>query len=251
MKKLEPEYKPVEFGTGHFVGDFIANDGYTRLSHQELAEHLGYVAGCPVVQALIDPKNETPGRGAEAMALRYGEISYITTFIQGRAKKLNSALYEQLVASVERTPDEPPILFEPESVPDNYNEVMAPINTLAGYALPRILVEQYKGSKNGKVPTDVKGSQDLLIRGLEVLDQAIKLAETPTQLAVILAEKLVLKDASPQRVLGHILACGWLDEHNSPTSVIEMKNELCEHAPNLWEFYKALTSEEKVVLQIL
>ncbi len=132
----------IKFGHGSFVGDIMQPDsGFFDLDAGDQARVLGWADGCPVVKELIDPSNSAPGRGPEAMVNRYGEVNFWFGEIGRIVEEVNPALHQQLMTPVGRLSDEPIGKYEPESVPiSNFGEI-APMGTLAGFALPRIFIE--------------------------------------------------------------------------------------------------------------
>src|SRR5205809_1070330 len=121
-----PKPSPEKFGTGSFVGDIMKDDTFFDMSAEDQARFLGQRDGCPVVEELIDPDH---GRGPEKMINRYAEINFWFGFISREIGHYNKPFFEEFSKVTPRKEGEPAGKYEPESVPDNYTKVMAPLNT--------------------------------------------------------------------------------------------------------------------------
>jgi hypothetical protein len=236
----------LEFGTGSFVGAIAEDPTFWELPEREQARVIGWANSCPVVDELTDPANPNPGRGPEAMRRRYAEINFWFGFINREAQRLNPSLYSQLSARITRLPDEPTGKYEPQSVPEWHTKEISPMGTLAGYALPRIFVEQL-GTAKGLTREELVSRLD---RGLDVVEQAIPESGTPNEFLATVAEGLIKADAEPTAVLRHIVSDGWLKEHNAQTMLDDFKQAMQENAPGLWQFYSGLSEEEKRQLKL-
>lgn len=235
----------LEFGSGSFVGAAMNDPAFHELSILEQARVVGWADGCPVVTELTDPENTDPGRGPEAMLNRYGSVNFWFGFIARAAGDHSPDLYDQIMTEVDRLPDEPVGKYEPESVPFAYLFEMAPMGTLAGYALPRIFTKQL-GENLSK-----EDSQARLIEGLAVLDKAIPQAETPLQLLALVAEGLAEANVPATTALSSVLSPGWFEEHNSINMLNDAEQALEADAPKLWAVYTNLSTEEKAQYKIL
>ncbi len=234
-----------EFGHGSFVGQIMSEPEFFDLSHQEQARIAGWVDGCPVVEELIDPANTAPGRGPENMLQRYSGVNFWFGYIAREVEDHNPVLGDQLMAPLVRHTLEPVGKHEPESVPDSYETEMYPMNTLAGYALPRIFLEQLGDGEPAEVA-------DRMVRGLQALEEAIPEAESPLELLALVGEGLVKTgDVTPEQVLKHSLSQGWLGEHNATRTIVEFQDILTELAPTLWGAYQGLGDEEKQALRLV
>ncbi len=219
---------------------------FHQLSALEQARIVGEADGCPLITELTDPDNTEPGRGPEAMLRRYGSANFWFTYITRASEDVNPALYDQLMSSVERLPEEPVGRYEPESVPESHLSRMASMGTLAGYSLPRIFIKQLGEG----LPQEE--TLDRLAKGLDVVKRAIPQANTPTQLLVLVAEGLVKDaDVSTLAALNAVLSPGWLSEHNSTSIIDNARQTLKTDAPRLWGVYAGLSVEEKVQNKIL
>ncbi len=238
--------KGLEFGTGS-VGPILNDPAFCKLDVRDQARLVGWANSCPVVEELTDPNNPNPGRGPEAMLRRYAEVNLWFGFIGRAAKKLNPDLYEQLMAPVARLRGEPVGKFEEGSVPDTHAEEMSPMGTLAGYALPRMFVEQL-GTGRG---LDREEVQNRLIKGLKVLDETLPVARTPLELLALLAEGLTTRaDLTPAQALKHVLSKGWLEEHGAYTMMSFCKGMLARKAPTLRAAYQQMSAKERAQLKI-
>ncbi len=234
----------LEFGSGSFVGPVLNDPTFYELPVRDQAQIIGWANGCPVVDELTDPQNTEPGRGPENMLGRYGKVNFWFGYIARSVGEQNPDLYEQLMTPVERLSSEPVGEYEAGSVPPSYQTHMAPMGTIAGYALPRIFTKQLGEG------LPFEESQDRLSRGLHALDQAIPKAKTPAQLLALVAEGLSQADVDPLTALSNTLSVGWLKEHNALTMLAEAKKALEENAPTLWSAYSQLSDGEKALHNI-
>jgi hypothetical protein len=241
----------VNFGAGHFVGP-LYDDPTFRLNVEGFtdseARFVGWTNGCPVVEELIDPET---GRGPEAMLHRYGEVNYWFVHIADAAKEANQDLYRQLITPVPRLADEPVRKYEPVSVPEIHVSEMAPMGTLPGWALPRLFIQQLGDSKKESAEEAHEEVQGRLMRGLDVLDHALQEATTPAELLALVAEGVSQADLARQEVLKTVLSRGWLEEHNATSMMSTVKAALEDKAPEVWDAYSQLTTDEKISLGIV
>lgn len=226
------------FGDGHFVGDYLTMEIY-NLPARDQARMIGRAAGCPVVERLTDPENTAPGRGPEAMAKRYGEVSFWFTYLVGELKKSNPDLAEQFQQTLQRKPGdaEGMMLYDTPSIPADHFANMYPLGTLPGYALPRVFIEEldYRGEDSESTPEDVQGR---MVAALDAFEDAAKVSETKYELVARFSEAVIGMDANPEAVLSHVLARGWLSEHGANWMFDDMEAALREHAPVLWKHYQ-------------
>jgi hypothetical protein len=225
-----------KFGTGSFVGDIMKDDEFFKLSIEDQARFLGQRNGCPVVEELIDPDH---GRGPEKMKNRYAEINFWYGFISREVSHYNQPLFEKFSKSIPRKEGETVGKHEPESVPDNYAQTMAPLQTLPGFSLPRMLTEQIQSGK------DIDERKQKLVTGLQVVEDAVKESQAPAELMARVAEGLVKDGANIDNITKLMLGQGWMDEHNAHSLLNEGRNALQEFAPTIWEHYEGLTPEQR------
>lgn len=234
----------LSFGSGSFVAA-LNDPAFEVLAVRDQAQIVGWADGCPVVNELTDPANPDPQRGPATMLGRYGQVNMWFGFIARTAGEVNVNLSAQLLSPVSRLADEPVGPYEPESVPNTYVTEMAPMATLPGYALPRLLVKQLG---NGTVAD----TQARLSRGLEALDSAVSKAGTPAELLALFANGLYAqKDISAEVILGSAFSKGWFDEHNASTMLSEIKVAFADKAPELWAVYTTLPVAAKSRLKLV
>ncbi len=233
-----------EFGSGSFLREAHESD-FFDMSVIEQARLVGWANGCPVVNELVDPENEDPGRGPENMLPRYAQVNFWFGYIQRAVEESNPGLHDQLMAPVQRLDAETVGDHEIESVPITYLTEMAPMVTLVGYALPRLFTKQL-----GEAGQSKEDAVDRLELGLIVLDNAIPKASTPEQLLALVAEGLSQADVPSFVVLSSVLSTGWLKEHNAVSLLNKVKAALQEDAPTLWDHYSHLSEEEKLQFNI-
>jgi len=245
----------IRFGEGHFIGPAYGNPEFVYVYDSVSpdvpmqAETAAEANGCPVAQELIAE------RGAEAMLKRYASVNFWFVHITEVAAERNVDLYQQLTAHIPRRADEPVGKFEPESVPANYAEEMAPMGTLYGWALPRLLIKQIGDSGH-------KESAGRMTRGLTILEQAMDGADDPIQLLARFAEGIAQAgDVPPTEVLQGTLSAGWLEEHNAMSMIDALKADMYEHAvaaaaltpdtPTLWGTYLDMGASDRASLGIV
>ncbi len=152
-----------KFGSGSFVGGYQRHD----LANEPMldqARALGWSDGCPVADELTDPSNTQPGRGPENMVNRYGEVNFWFGQIVREIAEVNPGLADEMMQNVSRRDDEHVGAYEGQSVPAMYHIKMAPMNTLAGYSLPRLF------AVNLKAGGDDKGvMQDRMTESLDII----------------------------------------------------------------------------------
>lgn len=236
-----------QFGSGSFVGNVMSDEEFFKAPIQQQAIALGWVDGCPVALDLTDPENQQPGRGPEAMLARYGEVNFWFTQIAREVEEVNPDLYQKLMANEDRKTDEPAGLFEDASVPEDYRKIMYPMNTIAGFALPRVLVDCLKDGD-----PDMSVAQDRLIKVTDLVQEVAAVAEDPLNLLVLFAGKGFDEGMfKSEKVFKHILGSGWVAEHNSMSTIAELKSRLQEEAPSLWAEYCKLSDDDKKEMKVL
>jgi len=246
-QKIMTNKENFAFGEGSFVTEVMLDDGFFNAPIREQALAMGWADGCPVALDLTDPENQQPGRGPEAMLARYAEVNFWFTQITREVEEVNPELYDQLMSMVDRIPGEEAGLFEEASVPSDYKEKMYPMNTIAGFALPRVLVDYLKDGEPG-----MPAAQDRLIKVTDLVQEAAKKAEDPLDLLVIFAGKGFDEGMfKPEKVFKHILGSGWVAEHNSMSTIAKLKSRLQEDAPSLWAEYCKLSDDDKKEMKIL
>lgn len=236
----------IQFGEGSFVGEISRDPSFFDLPARERAKIIGWANSCPITDELTDPDNPNPSRGPEAMEQRYAEVNFWFGFIARESQRLNPNLHDSLMRPVRREISEPVGKHEPENVPDWHERKISPMGTLAGYALPRIFVEQlgtHKGIPREKV-------QERMLRGLDVLEVAIPQAVTPNELLALVAEGLMHADCSPEEIMKHTFSAGWIAEHNAQRMMGEFKLMTHFRAPELDKAYSTLSEEQKAQLKL-
>lgn len=230
------------FGHGSFVGSVMADPTFYDQPLRDQARAVGWAAGCPIVLELIDPTNNDSGRGPEAMLNRYGEVSFWFGQIVRTAEELNPDLHNQLTSNVPRQEGEDPLKFEIESIPITHLDRMSPLSTITGFALPRVLIEQFGTTQN----LSREEVQTRLVKGMNALERAVTEARTPAELLAMTAEDLIVSGhTQSSKALKHMLGQGWMDEHNAQSMIDELKSTMQDKAPVLWSVYSALSEEEK------
>lgn len=229
-----------KFGSGSFVGGYQRHD----LANEPMldqARALGWSDGCPVADELTDPGNTQPGRGPENMVNRYGEVNFWFGQIVREIAEVNPGLAEQMMQDVSRRDDEHVGAYEGQSVPAMYHIKMAPMNTLAGYSLPRLF------AVNLKAGGDDKGvMQDRMTESLDIIASVSRGVEDPLALLASVAGEFSNRGLLPdETILSNILSNGWLSEHGAISTVAEFKACLKATAPELYNTYVQMSASEK------
>ncbi len=234
----------TKFGNGKFVGDFLHPDSeILDFNDRNLARELGWAAGCPVVERLTDPESTDLGRGPASMIERYGEVAFWFGQLTRELNDTNPQLAQQLSSSQPRNTQaiENITAFDEASIPPDYFETMAPLGQLAGYALPRVLIEQMK-YKGDDAATD--NVQRRLVKGLELFGDSARQSTSLPELTAKFGEAVSTESADPDKVLSHILAEGWLEEHGDVEMFRAMEEAVKTFAPSLWRRYQLAKVQE-------
>lgn len=242
-----PRVAHSEFGSGSYVGDIQRDPNFAAMNVRDQARYLGARAACPVVEAVTDPANHEPGRGPEAMLNRYGKTNFWFGQIAREVAEVNPGLAEQLTTTYDRDPSEAPVKYEPESVPDNYTQVIAPRATLHGFGLSRLFVEyMYAGGD------DREELQKRMSDALEVILSVASEAQDPLDLLALFAGDLSGRGKLDDvQICKHIFSKGWLEEQNSPSSVATLKRRLKLRAPELLSAYEHMSAEARKANRII
>lgn len=218
------------FGERSLLGD--KNDKFFDKPIEEQVNEIAWSEGCPV-------KDKVVGRsGPKEARNRYGEVIFTYQIILAEAEEHNPVLASLLKQRLQRKVDEPVGEHEPTSVPSSHlTEISAP-NTVWGWALPRILIEQF--GKRGE------RTQARMIKGLQMLESAVKKATTPLDLMAILSESIV--KANPpitDSILKQTFSKGYLGEENTAEIYKDLLRQIKSHSPILYKRFNELSSEEK------
>lgn len=233
---------PAAFGLGGLVLPFQEGaDLYDGLGVEDKARVQGWLNGCPVVEDLIAE------RGAGAMLRRYSDINNAFLDSNMAIGHVNPSMAEQLQTSVARRDDEPVGKYEPGSVPENYQMIMAPMGTLVGYALPRLIEMEAKVAT--RFSNQLPGQGNLASwrkSGVNEVTREAIYAESSEELLATYAQHLFMHGhVGHHALLGQVLPKGWMIEHNSPTMLDAIKAALAAKAPVLLGKYNRMTEEDR------
>lgn len=183
-----------------------------------------------------DPTPETiKEHGIEITRRRYDECDRVYSDIVEKTRTSgNTDLLSALTGSVQRRNGERAGYHEESRVPESHANQMSPLSRLVGYALPRVIIEQFGWGDEQRSWGDGNRTWERYEKGMIILDKAIKKAKTPIQLLCILAEEVYKNDGDAQKILGHILAEGIENEENNHTEFEEVKQGLHKYARTLW-----------------
>lgn len=251
--------KYEKFGNARFLGN---NPAIQNLSPMDRVYVSARRHACPRPDATVayygvewlkswqkDPENigkpepnsdEVEKHGIDITRRRYDECDMVTGDIIAKIRKAGpkkSNLLKGLTVSISRNEDEPAGYREKGSVPRSHEKRMSPRSTQVGFALARVLIEQFGWGDDNISWGDGKRTWERYEKGLDILDMAIAQAETPAELLAIVAELVTspANDAKPEKVLGHIFDTGILEEENNYKERAEIKTALAEFAPFLAE----------------
>jgi hypothetical protein len=226
-----------KFGTGQ-QSDLLNNPAFYDLPLEQQASELGSRTGCPVAQELIH--SDAPGRGPENMRDRYGEVNFWYRYITHDLESANGSLAEQFKQPVPRAEDEPVGKHEPESVPAAYQKFIPATETIYGYSLPRMIIDQLQCPGSDQVET-----QRELIFVLGAVEDAAKVSQSPMELMARTAEGFAGHGANIDGLLKQMLGQGWVELHNAMSMTDAAKAALREYAPQVWEYYNSLSEADK------
>jgi hypothetical protein len=243
-------FEPADFAQGDFLGD---DPAIQDLSPNERVYISAWRHGCPMPDGVIEyygqkwldnqrklgdeseySEAEIEAQGIALTRRRYDECNFVYNTVirdavframeQGENKR---DLYVQLFGLEDRAEDEPLGYAEPGRVPELATEVRPPLSRLVGYALPRVLIEQF-GWGFG-----VERNPERYLQGLDLLDRAVAQANTPEELLAILGNQVVRADAEAGIVIGHMLAPGIEDEQNNHAEFARVRAAIRKHSPTL------------------
>jgi len=223
MVDVDPNIKyGVGFGTSTGVDSSLAD-----LEAKEQLQKLGWSHAC------TDPKKVVKEFGMDWAVNRYAECNFWHGYILGRAKIINPELYGQLISAIPRSAGEPVGSYDSQAVPPSHQTQMSPMSTPWGYALSRVLIEQFGRGKNRQERTPQRTDT-----GLQLLDQALEDSPDPVNFLVRLSEAVVQADADPLAVLGHVLSVEVFQEANCVTLYTAIRERIKQSAPTLWTAYQ-------------
>ena len=218
------------FGEGTFLGD--KDDNFFGQPIKRRVEQMAWSHACPVREEVI-------GKYGEEWALRrYAECNFVFGLIIESAAGCNFPLYFRLLEPVNRVETENPSPnIKPKNVPPNFGMFMSPMSTPYGYALPRVLIEQF-----GR---DDKRTGDRIFRGLKIVDRKVKIHTDPIGLLVSVGEAVIKADADSEAVVSHILSKGILEEEGCVTMFKKIMSQMKSRASLLWLTYQKMLSDKK------
>lgn len=218
------------FGERSLLGD--KNDKFFDKPIEEQVNEIAWSEGCPVKDRVVARNGPKEARN------RYEEVIFTYQIILAEAEEHNSSLASLLMQRLQRKVDEPAGEHEPTSVPSSHlTEISAP-NTVWGWALPRMLIEQF-GKREER-------TQRRMIKGLRILESAVKRATTPLNLMAILSESIVKANpAITDSILKQTFSKGYLGEENTFGIYQDLFRQIKVHSPILYERFNELSSEEK------
>lgn len=235
-------FKPeeVRFGNGRVIGTVLLDPEYPSLDAEQQAIRMGRAVGCPVVQQVMSD------RGFEGARDRYLQVGFWFGQAVHTAERVNTALADRLKAEVPRRLSEPVGIYEPESVPDYYGAVIPPTETLAGYALPRLLSSLHDSEA---LAAESPSDRYMAVWGL-LEDEAVR-SLTAAELLMRCAQGAIQMGMNSKEVLKKVLPAGWYGEHNGDTMVMEAKLAMVRFAPAVMEEYGNHTNADLDAMGVL
>lgn len=222
-----------KFGEGTLLGD--TGDRYFNQTLEPRVKAMAWSHACPVPDQVI--KNF----GIEWAEKRYAECNFIYTLVTDAASKHNLPLYFDLNQSLDRLPEENPsqnILSE--NVPSSFWTKMSPMSTPWGYAIPRVIVEQFGRGKN-----NFQRSQKRILSGLNLIETEVKRNNNPIELLIALAKGVSNLDAKAEPVITHIMSKDLLDEEGCKSIFKEISQVMERKAPKLWQKYQQMLDQKE------
>lgn len=233
---IPPTLTPDNFGT--FWEPGFDNSGL-GLPAEERLKLLGWLQACP------QPQFYAQERGIEGINSRYYECSLVGAYINDRAREVKPTLGYNLTVSTPRFEDNPIGEFEPEAVPDSYDTTLNHGQRYWGYVASRVLIEQLGRDPQWQIG-DVR-----VKRGQAILEQVLsETTERPYEFIARLAHSVTEADADPIAVLSHVFAVEFKVEGGLVEAQLAVPF-IKQYAPNLWEKYQTLTTEECTQASIL
>jgi len=203
----------------------------STLEPTERLNTLGWLQACPNPPAIAEEF------GKDWTIARYLESNFVGALIIERAQILSPYLAKKLSTSITRLIDEPAKGFDPNFIPETHLDSMSPASTPWGYGAPRALIEQFGREKPWKI------GDERVMKGIKILNEAIKQSYDPSEFLAILADKITQADADPTAVLSHILAIE-LKNEGSFTLIKLVAEQIEKKSPELWQHYLSLTPED-------
>lgn len=216
-----------KFGNSRFLGD---DPSILDESPEGLLKIFSWSQACP------DPEAAVEVFGLDWIIRRYAECNFWTGWIKKQTEKINPSLAEMLNKPVKRPKNMTAGKYNKLYVPGSYEDEISPMSTIWGYALSRVLIEQFgRGDQR---------TQERVFKGLNIVDKVIKKSKTPAELLARLANEVVKADVKAEAVLGHVFAVE-MEAEGKLFLLKEMVKEIKTHAPNLWKKYLSLGSNYK------
>ncbi|MCX6726648.1 MAG: hypothetical protein NTY75_02405, partial [Candidatus Shapirobacteria bacterium] len=157
----------IRWGRKFGYGTFLGNKGekYFQEDIEKRVRKMAWSHACPVVEKVVKEY------GPEWTEKRYAECNLFFGLITDEAAGCNFPLYFNLLQPVDRLPEEtadPNI--NKKNVPLTFWRQMSPLSTPWGYALPRVLIEQFGRGENNKDRT-----AERITKGLQILEDEVRI----------------------------------------------------------------------------
>lgn len=228
----------IQFGMGHYY-----YSGDVPLTPAEVyfeALRCGWSNGSPVTRELCNPTHTN--YGPQKMLSRYSETNAVFQTIQFLVDYYNRKL-NQFVFYDRQKRINPVGKYEPNSVPPGHMDYMAPMCTIHGYAMTRVMVAAF-GEPYGGVKA---------IRASEIVEEfrePVKGCRSRDDLLIEACKLAMTREVEIPTILGHVFSEGWLEEENSPEDLVRLANLMEARTPELIYTYITMGKEEKTTLGI-
>ncbi len=233
-----PKEVDVKYGRKFGVGTFLGDHGDRYLDIPDIrdrAHQMAWSHACPVSDQVMKDY------GPEWTEKRYAECNFTFGYLIDVASKHNFPLYFNLLQPTERLPGENPDLgISKDNVPQSFWSEMSPLSTPWGYAIPRILIEQFGRGENNQDRTQAR-----VIRGLNLVNREIVKTDNPIDLLIALGKNIIEMDANPEDTIAHIMAKGILNEQGCKTMFQEISQKMKKKAPKMWNKYQEMLKDDK------
>jgi len=233
-QRLARFLKPETFGRGTVMGD---DPSILLLCPVERLWVSAWRHACP------QPEAVSKEYGVEWTRVRYDSCDFEYGLIIQLAQTLNPDLAKLLTAATPRLVTEPVGYSEPGRVPGSHQHEMSPLSTLAGYSMPRVLVELIG---RGEVTDPSR-----FVRAIDGVTQLIQISISPLELTARLADLGIQEfSVDPDILLSHLFEPGILKEENNRTEYRNMLATLKGYSPQLYIHYISLSVEQRLELGI-
>ena len=178
---------------------------------------------------------------------RVNTANSLTLHIWEHARRINPALYKQLINPKTREEGEKPCTPDEDSVPSSYFYEIAPTATPVGFSAPRLLMSLL-GDENEGVPVPEHAPKEISVRTVwlfEILDEALFVSDSPERFAVELAKAGFEAGLDTNLIMSLLLKNHKYKEENNRTDNLKLVTALKEDASEIWDEAIKLVENDK------